>query len=119
MPNEPPYTEQIDPNLEDQDVAFAHIKEVISQWLLLAQLEGQAPMVSASNLFSVLLGAILEAMPATAARMGLLMAFENSYPQGLSYKERQDVVDMLSRIAQARASVEGRGALILPGKPDA
>lgn len=103
----------------DDEAAFAHLKEVIGEWLVYKQLEGQQPMVPAANLFQAIYQVLVEHIPVTAARMGMLMALETSYAQGLTADDRNALVAMMAQVSAARAKVEGRGGLILPGRHDA
>lgn len=112
-------TEPVDPNLTDEQAAFDHMAEVIGNWALMEQLNGTAPMVAAAKMLHVMAQVLQEAMGRGAVRMALLMTFEKTHDEPMSFIQRKDAKDTLDQIVQMRRKVEGGSGLILPGSPDA
>ena len=111
---------ELPPIPETEDEAFSILKDVASGWLVACQLEGQAPLVSAANLLGVLYDTLLEAMGRSAVRGALLMVYERSFDEPMSFIERGEAKRLLDQISQARRKVEGKPHLILAtddGKP--
>lgn len=109
-----PFTEEAMPT-EPEDEAILMLRSAIDQWLLAMQLEGQAPMVAAGQLFDVMVQVMLPSMGTGAIRTALLMTFEKTYPQPMTFIERTQAKDLLDKISNARRKVEGKPHLILPG----
>lgn len=99
----------------EEDEALVELREVIGGWLLANQLEDQAPLVSAANLFGVLVDSLRDAMGMGAIRAALLMVYDRTYAEPMNFKERATAKELLDQIAQARRKVEGGIGLILPG----
>jgi len=107
-------TERVDPDLDDQDVAFAHLRGVIDNWCMMEQLNGTAPLVAAAKLIQVLVDVLLVSMGRGAVRMALLMVFEKTHEGPMSFIERNEAKQMLDQLSNARRQVEGKPHLILP-----
>ena len=91
------------------------LREVIGGWLVEQQLLGTDPLVAATGLLSVLYDSMVESMGRSAVRAALLMVFEKSHEQPMTFIERGDASRLLDQISQARRKVEGKPSLILPG----
>lgn len=101
-----------------EDEAFAVLRDVIGGWLVACQLNGTAPLVSASALFQVLYDVIEQSMGRGAVRTALLMVFEKSHEQPMTFSERAKAKEALDQISNARRMVEGKPHLIMPGAPE-
>lgn len=109
-------TEDNDEHLIDN--AEAVLKEVIGAWLLEQNIEGTIPLVAACNLFSVLYDVMTDpvtGMGRMAVRAALLMVYEKSFEEPMSFIERDEAKSTLDQISNARRKVEGKASLILPG----
>lgn len=112
-------TEPVDPDLTDEQAAFQHMAEVIDNWALMEQLSGTPPVVAAAKMVQVLSEVLQKAMGRGAVRVALLMTYEKTFGEPMSFVERKQAKDTLDQIVQARRKVEGGSGLILPGTPDA
>lgn len=112
-------TEPVDPAQTDEQVAFQHMAEVIDNWALMEQLSGTVPVVAAAKMVQVLSEVLQKSMGRGAVRMALLMTYEKSFDEPMSFVERKQAKDTLDQIANARRQVEGGRGLILPGGGDA
>lgn len=111
---EHPYADHTESDTEEL-TAEDQLREVIGSWLLEQQLMGTEPLVSATGLLSVLYDSMIEAMGRSAVRAALLMVFEKSHEQPMTFIERGDAARLLDQISNARRKVEGKPSLILPG----
>jgi hypothetical protein len=92
------------------------LKEVIGGWLLEMRLEGHHPLVCASNLLGVLYDVLANSevgMDAQLVRQALLMVFERSHPQPMTFTQRVEAKTALDAISNARRKIEGKPHLIL------
>lgn len=108
------------PTPEQEDAAIVAFREQIDQWLIAMQIEGRPPMVAAGQLFDVLVQMLTPSMGMGAIRTALLMTYEKTYGQPMTFIERTQTKDLLDKISNARRKVEGKPHLILPGdgEPD-
>lgn len=107
----PTYDPEVDGDPEE------HLRTVIGDWVTALQLEGTEPLVAASNLLGVLVSVLEVAMGRSAVRVALLMVFEKTFEQPMSFIERDETKKLLDQISNARRKVEGKPSLILPNDP--
>lgn len=95
-----------------------HLREVINDWCVGMQLEGMQPVVAASNLLGVLVSVLETSMGRGAIRTAMLMVYEASHEQPMSFIERADAKKVLDQVSNLRRSLSGKPHLIIPGGSD-
>lgn len=105
---------QAEPTPETEDAAIVILRENILGWLFAMSAEGTPPMAAAGQLFDVLVQMCEPAMGKGAIRTALLMTFEKTYVQPMTFVERTQAKELLDLISNTRRKVEGRPHLILP-----
>jgi hypothetical protein len=112
-----PTTEDALP-LEQEDEAIVQLRDAIGGWLVALQLEGVQPMVAAGQLFDVLVQVVGDSMGKGAIRTALLMTYEKTFPQPMTFRERDDAKKLLDQVSNLRRKIEGKPHLVLPGAGD-
>lgn len=108
-----------EPELLEEDTALAEMRRVVGEWLIAVQLEGMVPLVAASNLLGVLYDVLEDSMGRGAVRTALLMVFEKSHEQPMTFIQRDEAKKLLDKISHNRRKVEGKPHLVLPGEEPA
>ena len=112
----------MEPEVEKELTAKETLVAALGGWLMELRLEGASPIGSVASLMGVLYEVVTDDVVGVghgAARTALMMVYERSYAEPMTFSEREKAKTLLDQISQARRSVEGKPSLILPGAFDA
>lgn len=112
-------SEPLAPDADLEREAFQHMAGVIDDWAKMEQLMGTQPMVAAAKMLQVMSDVLQLAMGRGAVRAALLMTYEKTFDEAMSFIQRNEAKQQLDAISNARRIVEGKGGILVPGGTDA